>query len=205
MNWYILKGMALAPKRKTRMKRLAIALASLGVGFAFSAPVHAQQPDGPIVEERETRYDFYSTDTDPDARRYLGLAEQYHLTNTTFWERYRARDWVRARGELVFILRIVPNHPKVLYLLEAVASEMEDVTYPIAYYERALHFYPQHAITRARYGRYLARIGKREAGLAQLEQALTADPSLDAARGWLADTKANRDASGPRQLPVTKP
>ena len=187
------------------MRRLTIGLASLALGFALSAPAHAQKPEGPIIEERETHYDYYSTDTDPDARRYLGLAEQYHLTNTTFWERYRVKDWVRARGELVFILRIVPNHPKVLYLLEAVASEMEDVTYPIAYYEHALQLYPQHAITRARYGRYLVRIGQREAGVAQLEQALAADPSLDVARGWLADTKANRDASGPRQVPVTAP
>lgn len=187
------------------MKRLTIGLASLVLGFAFSAPAHALKPEGPIIDERETNYDFYSTGTNPDARRYLGLAEEYHLTNTTFWERYRLRDWVRARGELIFILRIVPNHPKVLYLLEAVASEMEDVTYPIAYYERALRLYPQHAITRARYGRYLVRIGQREAGVAQLEQALAADPSLDVARGWLADTKANRGASGPRQLPVTAP
>ncbi|HKQ19873.1 MAG TPA: hypothetical protein VJW75_09025 [Candidatus Eisenbacteria bacterium] len=187
------------------MERLAIAITLAAFGLVFSRSALAQKQDAPIIEERETHYDFYSTGTDPDARRYLGLAEEYHLTNTTFWDRYRAKDWVRARGELVFILRIVPNHPKVLYLLEAVGSEMEDVTYPIAYYERALRLYPQHPITRARYGRYLVRIGKREAGAAQLEQALAADPSLDAARGWLADAKANRDESGPRQLPVTTP
>jgi len=187
------------------MERLAMTIALAALSFAFSAPVLAQKLDAPIIEERETNYDFYATDTDPDARRYLGLAEQYHLTNTTFWERYRARDWTRARGELIFILRIIPNHPKVLYLLEAVSSEMEDVTYPIAYYERGLRLYPQHAITRARYGRYLVRIGKREAGVAQLEQALTADPSLIAARGWLADAMANRGATGPRQLPVMAP
>lgn len=205
MNWYILMRMPLAPKRNWRLERLAIAIMLAAFGLVFSRPVLAQKPAAPIIEERETHYDFYSTGSNPDAKRYLGLAEEYHLTNTTFWERYRSRDWVRARDELIFILRIVPNHPKVLYLLEAVASETEDVTYPIAYYERALRLYPQHPITRARYGRYLVRIGKREAGAAQLERALSEDPSLDAARGWLADAKANRDESGPRQLPVTTP
>lgn len=170
---------------------------------SVSSPAPEYQP--PVIDEREAHYDYYSTDTDPDARRYLALAEQYHLTNTTFWERYRLQDWVRARNELIFILRITPNHPKVLYLLEAVASEMEDVSYPIAYYEYALRVYPQHAITRARYGRYLVRIGKREAGMAQLEQALAADSTLVVARGWLADARQGRDAPGPRQLPGFMP
>jgi predicted Zn-dependent protease len=189
----------------TRIERIALATLALTLGPAPATPSIAWGQNAPIIEERETHYDYYSTETNPDAKRYLGLAEQYHLTNTTFWEQYRLKSWERARAELIFILRIIPNHPKVLYLLEAVATEMEDVSYPIAYYEYALRLYPQHAITRGRYGRYLARIGKREAGIAQLEQALAADSTLVAARGWLADAVADRSTSGPRQLPVLTP
>lgn len=179
----------------------AILATFLALALAPTAPPAARAEDPPVINERSRTYDYYAQDTDIETRRMLGLAEEYHLTNDTFWEQYRLRSWVRARGELVFILRIVPNHPQVLFLLEAVAKQMPDISYPIAYYERALRLYPQHAITRAEYGRFLVQAGRRDAGIVELRQALAQEPDLLQARGWLEDALAGRMIPQPDFLP----
>lgn len=191
------------PDRRAARVLLTIATLLLVIGVPAVAPRAVAAPA--IINERNRTYDYYAQDTDAETRRMLGLAEEYHLTSDTFWEQYRLKNWVRARGELVFILRIVPNHPQVLYLLELVGRQMQDPSYPIAYYERAMRLYPQHAITRAHYGRYLVQIGRRDAGIVELRRALEQDPTLVQARGWLDDALANRPIASTEDVPENLP
>jgi len=175
---------------------IVAALLALGV-IGLATRVAALPP--PQIREPVRAFDYYDRLTDVESARAIQTAVEHHITDETFWEQYRRKAWFRARAELEFVLRIVPNHPLALYLLEMVARLEEDVSYPIAYYERALRIFPNRAITRARYGKYLSTIGQREAALEQLREAVAADSTLIQARAWLDEVEASRGAGPPAQ------
>lgn len=117
----------------------------------------------------------------------LSNVERHHLTREKFWKWYNAGKYHYALEELKFVLRYFPNHPKALQLLGGIAVLTKDPTMPIPYYRKALRLYPQHALTYAQFGNYLANIGFIDDGLARLRIAIKKNPKLAVAHAWIAE------------------
>src|SRR5262249_27690434 len=100
-----------------------------------------------------------------------------------------------AIRELIYTLERVVNHPRALQLMGTAGKLAGETNLPIAYFERALKFYPQHAITHAQYGAYLADIGRVDDGIARLKQSVEMDPELAAGYAWLAKAYAKSGQS----------
>jgi len=124
---------------------------------------------------------------DPKYKVELATVEKYHLTKETFWMEFESRRYHYALGELKFVLRHFPNHPKALQLMELVAKMMNQPHLVIPYYEKAVRLYPQYALTHAQYGNYLVDIGLTEQGIGRLQKAIEIDPKLTVAYYWLWD------------------
>jgi Tfp pilus assembly protein PilF len=126
--------------------------------------------------------DYFAPRTD----NLVNLVEQYHIRTESFWKAYRSGNVRQALPEVEFVLRYFPNHPQGMMLVGSIARLLKNHSLAILHYERALRFYPQHAITHAQYGAYLAEIDRIEDGLAKLKQAIEMNPNLVSAHVWLA-------------------
>jgi hypothetical protein len=141
--------------------------------------------------------DYFGRASDPETAQLIRMTERYHLTEDTFWTMFRKPDYRAARGELIFILRYIPNHPECLHLLGIVSNLMGEPAYPIYFYERAVRLFPARAYTRAQYGRYLVSIGHREAGLVELRAAHLADGTDPMVLAWLREAETNESIPPP--------
>jgi tetratricopeptide (TPR) repeat protein len=137
------------------------------------------KPDAQGVVER----DYF----DPKYRLELVTVEKYHLTKETFWQEFESKRYHYALGELKFVLRHFPNHPKALQLMELVAKMTNQPHLVIPYYEKAVRLFPQHALTHAQYGNYLVDTGQAEKGIGRLQRAIEIDPKLTVTYYWLWD------------------
>jgi len=90
-----------------------------------------------------------------------------------------------ALAELKYVLWVFPNHPNALYFLGLIARLVNLPAVPIAYYQKALKLFPQHAITHAQFGAYLVDSGAAEAGITKLKEAISKDAHLAVAYAWL--------------------
>src|SRR5262249_17285920 len=77
-----------------------------------------------------------------------------------------------------YTLDRIANHPKGLALTGMVARLTKNPSFAILYYQRALKWYPQYAITHAQYGGFLVDIGNTKAGIAELQKSIEMDPNL---------------------------
>ena len=134
----------------------------------------------------EVNLDYF----DPQNRGMLNTVEKYHLTSSTFWKHFNAREYVYAAQELEFVLRYFPNHPNALMLFGSLAQIRNTQSLAIAYYKKALKFYPHYAITHAQFGSYLLDLGQIDPGIAKLNEAIKMDPNLAVAHAWLAKAYA---------------
>jgi tetratricopeptide (TPR) repeat protein len=151
---------------------------------------YAKDPHVPKNEQKVwANRDYYDIGIEEQATYLIPIVENGHLGLKTnlrgFWPRYNEGNLTVALTELKYVLWVFPNHPRALLLLGMLSKQLKDPTIPIAYYEKALHLFPNRAATRAQYGAYLVDLGERAQGILQLEQALKIDPSLLTARAWL--------------------
>lgn len=136
-----------------------------------------------VYGREEVDLDYF----DPRFKGTLMTVEKYHLTPSTFWKHYSAREYNYALGELKFVLRYFPNHPEALVLLGGVARLKKTPSVAVYYYERAIMLYPQYALTHGQYGNYLVGIDELEKGMEQLRRAIQIDPKLPIAYVWLSE------------------
>ncbi len=137
---------------------------------------------------------FTAPGEDPLARNDLDLNDSYHTNFILDWIKKGRVD--RALEDAKFVLNKWPNHPRCLILMEVIARVAHAPSLPIPYYEKAVKYYPQYAITHAQYGRYLVEIGQVSQGMAQLQQAIDIDPTMAAAHAWLSEAhhkQGNKD------------
>ena len=100
----------------------------------------------------------------------------------------------RAIGELKFVLRYVPNHPKALQLMGVVARLKKKPKIAQQYFEQAVRVFPKYALTHAQFGKFLVDIGHLEHGIEELEKAQALEPDLVTVFVWLAEAyKENGD------------
>lgn len=187
MRW-ALKPLALHfVVRASRVFALALLGAALlglpsetGVG---PAPAYAENGDTWINRNYFTRAnDAFTADL-------LDNVERNHLSQETFWKKYRGGELTLALGDLKYALLVFPNHPRALHLMTMVCKLLKDSTTPIVYFENAIRLYPNEAYTHAQYGAYLLSTGETDPAIARLNQALKLDPNLTYAMGLLAEAK----------------
>ena len=130
-----------------------------------------------------TASDYFSYSPNHEIIRW---AEKYHLNRQKFFARLKEGQYVYALDELHIVLDYLPNHPKALFLLQVtapLAKKPRDVIYR---YERAIHLYPQHAITHAQFGLYLVGNQQVAKGIVHLKEAISLDPENQKLQTWLA-------------------
>ena len=130
-----------------------------------------------------TPSDYFSYSPNDEKIRW---AEKYHLNRQKFFARLKGGQYGYALDELHIVLDYLPNHPKALFLLQItapLAKKPGDVLYR---YERAIHLYPQHAITHAQFGLYLVENQQVEEGIVHLKKAISLDPKNEIFQTWLA-------------------
>jgi tetratricopeptide (TPR) repeat protein len=186
----------------------SLALVLLCGAIAADRPARGQDVPSQFLPEATTgRIIGEGTDyfrRDDRANQLLFNIERFHLSEETFWTKYREHHFLEARADITFALRYFPNHPRALYLMEIAEKAMGKPEGAIPFYERALRLFPEYPFTRAQYGTYLVRIGARAAGIAELRAALAVDSTLIQARIALdqalsapTDSGLGRSASPP--------
>jgi tetratricopeptide (TPR) repeat protein len=136
------------------------------------------------VSAEDQYNDYFAAGRDEQLLRNV---ERYHIRSEQFWQNYKGGRFKLALSDVDFVLRYFPNHPQALMLVGSIASLVKNHALAIFYYEKALNLYPQYAVTRAQYGRYLTAIDRVDEGIAQLKKALEIDSNLVTAYVWLAE------------------
>lgn len=133
-----------------------------------------------------TPVDYFDKDKIPLVKQIVFNRERYHL-GKSFSDSYAAQAYSAAIADLRFVLKSVPNHPQALFHLTSISKLTHNPTLPTVFFERAVKLYPNHAITWAQYGSYLAGIGRMDSGIRVLKHALELDPKHALAYAWLAE------------------
>lgn len=144
--------------------------------------------------------DYFTIPFISDAARLIPIVENGHLGLKTnprgFWPYFNARQYALAIGELNYTLGVFCNHPRALHLLGICARAMNQPDIPIAYYEKAIRYYPKQPFTHAQYGTYLVEIGETVHGIRELNAALALDPEQPLALASLEKAKRNMALAG---------
>lgn len=104
----------------------------------------------------------------------LAVVESYHLGPCQ--QRYRERDWPRAKNECDFILRIFPNHPTALLLVAQVCEQWKSGACLVDdIFERAVAINPKAAQTFVVQGIYFNRVRNYPTAIDRFKKALALD------------------------------
>ncbi len=95
-----------------------------------------------------------------------------------------------AIEELESLLASRPGHAGACFNLGVLLADAGDDPRALAYFDRAIESRPDYALARFRRGVALARLGRVDEALHELRRAIVLDPSLEAARGALAQLRA---------------
>jgi tetratricopeptide (TPR) repeat protein len=177
-----------------RVGSLVLAALFLALGPSPDARGQLVTPDLEQTQVGTHAHDYFAQYTDPSTATLLHTVEQYHLSES-FWRFYREGAFNSARSDLDYVLAYFPNHPRALHLIAYDDNVKSPISVVIQRFETAIHAYPDHAYTVAQYGRYLLSIGRKNAGLALLNEAIRIDPTLVIARAWLEEAQGKLQQS----------
>lgn len=122
-------------------------------------------------------FDYY----DPAARQMLATVEANHFSAEVEALK-RGKTDVHIIGDLDFVLRHFPNHPRALnsvasYALRGGQFKRDGIPSGDCYFRRAIAFRPQDATVRMIYGNYLSKSRQAERAREQYEEALRLAPN----------------------------
>jgi predicted Zn-dependent protease len=176
-----------SPKDNNLMK---ILISLLVISLFFVAPAYTQNSG---VKDDWHNQDYFRRTTDPKVKELLDTVERYHFCTsgqcadkTNFWEWFGSNKYKLAIEELEYVLRIFPNHPTALNLMELMATLTKSPTLAVPWYGKALKSYPNYPIIHVQYGNYLININRIDAGMAELQQAIKIDPKFAMAYVYFA-------------------
>jgi Tfp pilus assembly protein PilF len=136
---------------------------SLGIGALLVAGLAGAQA---------TDNDYYTT-TDTTLLRTV---ERYHVVPAE--EKIRTKFYSAARGDVDFVLRYFPNHPKGLLLLAQMCAEGVTQHCDLdGVFEKAIAINPDVAGTYVTQGVYLHRVKRYREAIASYQRALAIDPN----------------------------
>lgn len=131
--------------------------------------------------------DWFNRNQDSYTTTLISNVEKFHLSQDNFFQNFRDQWYFGALDHLQYVLSFFPNHPKALMLFSTISRIINKPTLPLPYYQRALQYFPQHAITHFQYGKYLMNINKIDEGISALKHAVTIDSDLGIAHAALAE------------------
>jgi Tfp pilus assembly protein PilF len=105
----------------------------------------------------------------------LKPVEAFHFSTAV--EQLRGGEHGYLGGDLDYVLRASPNHHRALLAMDRYAQKLRSNRIPHAnytidcYYDRAVRFRPDDGTVRVLYGSFLARNGKPQEAIAQLQEA----------------------------------
>lgn len=131
---------------------------------------------GPLVAglagAQATDNDYYTT-TDTTLLRTV---ERYHVVPAQ--EKIRTKFYSAARGDVDFVLRYFPNHPKGLLLLAQMCADGVTQHCDLDFvFEKAIATNPNVAGTYVTQGVYLHRVKRYREAIASYQRALAIDPN----------------------------
>lgn len=128
-------------------------------------------------------HDYFSTSRDPGFLSYKSSLDNAHAKPGLV--AFAEGNMRETQVQLEYVLLRTINHPQMLALAALFSIRTKNPMWAMPYFERALSYYPQYALTHAQYGKYLTEIGMVDKGLEQLTKASEMDPNLVAAYVWL--------------------
>jgi len=128
--------------------------------------------------------DYFNPTNDGHMKWLINDIETHHLKPALRW--FAEGDVKKARVDLDYLLARLVNHPQALAFGGLLAKSIKNPSLGMNYFERALRLYPQYALTRAQYGKYLTEIDRMDVGIEELKKALEMDSTLIAGHIWLA-------------------
>lgn len=141
--------------------------------FAFVLPTKAQMPGaavcGDLSNGSNGPFDFRN-----ESRDLLRLGETFHFTPKVE-ALISGQSQVDVGGDLHFILKMFPNHPRGLMAMMRWGEKLKtqtprDTPYSVeCYFERAIRFRPDDNLPRMIYVTFLSRNGRQPEALKQLE------------------------------------
>ncbi len=169
-------------------KLMKILISLLVISLFFVAPAYTEK-DASGWHNR----DYFRTTTDHKLKNSLNTVEKYHFCfqgqcadKTNFWEKFNAGKYGSAIKELEYVLRIFPNHPRALNMMELMAKLTKSPALAVPWYEKALKSYPYYSIIHANYGNYLININRIDSGIEEVQQAIKINPKYAKAYIYLA-------------------
>jgi tetratricopeptide (TPR) repeat protein len=159
-----------------RLARLvAIVVLCLGANSVNSAPsTPAASSDCPPSYEFGSQIDYF--DPDPANQQRIRGVETNHLNADV--EALRQGQSASIGADLIFILRLVPNHHRALDALMRLAIRDRTArpagvpNFPVeCWLHRGVVFSPKDGRARLIYGVYLARLGRRATAISELIEA----------------------------------
>jgi tetratricopeptide (TPR) repeat protein len=157
-------------------RHLSLALLFL-IGLLLPS-AHAQVTTNPQANGQ----DYFTADKHSGS--YLAIVEANHVRTIPDWiKKGRLND---AIADIKYTLDRFPNHPVALQQVSMVAQMTKNTALGLSYFERAVALFPQHALTRAQYGLFLASANNVDAAIESLKQSIEMEPKLAAGYAGLA-------------------
>jgi hypothetical protein len=157
---------------RARVLRMTVLAALLAV--AAAAPLVAAAQSG-ACGSLANAYGPYDFRTDKDK---LGIVEKHHFaTQQELLIRGRSEAGVSLGGNIDYTLRAFPNHHRALLSMSRLGEKLKLPKVPGAdhsvdcYFVRATQFAPDDHIVRLLFAHHLARQGRKDEGLGQVDAA----------------------------------
>jgi len=125
-----------------------------------------------LVSAQAVDNDYYTTKD----ITLLRTVERYHVVPAE--EKIRTKFYSSARGDLDFVLRYFPNHPKGLLLMAQLCADGVTQHCDLDFlFEKAIDINPNVAGTYVTQGVYLHRVKRYREAIASYQRALAIDPN----------------------------
>ena len=137
---------------------------------------------------QETSQDYFTVDE--TVAHYLRVVELNHVR--TVPNLIINGQIENAINDIKYTLARFPNHPVSLQQLSMLAQTTKRSALAVAYFERAITLFPQHAMTWSQYGLFLLSINKVDAAIERLRRSVEVEPKLPGGYAGLAHAYAKK-------------
>lgn len=146
-------------------RRLLVLLLTALAHLAASAGIAVAQDPG---------RDYYLAGSYPDGLQMLRNLDRNHYRPAA--EKLARGQYKGVQGDLEFMLKYFPNHPRALAGMAALGVATKRPDEAERYFQNAIDRYPGHDETHVVYGTFLHKLGRIEAAIAQYKRALEINP-----------------------------
>lgn len=131
----------------------------------------------PSLVAAQVPSNYYAAASDQGVKDHLRTVEAYHL-KPDIRQAIQAKHYVSVWGDLDFVLRYFPNHPRALLLMSEVCHLWRDPRCnPESYFDKAIAMTPDNPTIQIAKGIYLQRGNRLDEAIESFKQALLSNPN----------------------------